>query len=366
MQRRIQKYPTEASQSPLEESHRLNPEAQPFEVPKGSYRTPLGVRCDNRSAHNALSFQPLLPPEVPQHILYLPSSLFDEPQTSNLTEPPPTVDHAKLFFAYVVPGVNASVLSWLVHQVCGVKVKNVECVFRRPALCFYGYVESSVEASEVIHKMHRRVLFASIHEVRVFTSLQPNTLVVERADLAHFHTAVAPPQPQPQTAIEGQGYNYYLDALALSQHRTYLEGRCSFLPYFLAPSTVWASLQSRAPKTRATIGVFFGQIASGTCPSLLQWIVHEISGIPLCDVWKLHCYGCFHAAVRTTEDRDQIILTMHKKLLFDVGGVWVAGDSVQGLALSSFVANERKKVIPQVRVPRDTMVVQPWECQYAT
>ena len=53
-----------------------------------------------------------------------------------------------------------------------------------------------------------------------------------------------------------------------------------------------------------------------------------------------------------------MILAMHKRVLFDAHGVWVAEDFEQATALAAFISSERRTIVPMMPLPRESMVVE--------
>lgn len=115
-----------------------------------------------------------------------------------------------------------------------------------------------------------------------------------------------------------------------------------------------------ATSPQGLVRLFVGQTTYYATPRLLRWVVHEVCGVRVrfVEVMRAQPSAYFYLHVRTVEDRDRIILTMHKRVLFDSRGCWLAEGIEQAQAMASFIAGERKSVVPMVPLPRESMVVE--------
>ena len=102
------------------------------------------------------------------------------------------------------------------------------------------------------------------------------------------------------------------------------------------------------------------QRASYTTPRVLRWVVYEVCHVIVrfVETMPKKPTAYFFLHVRTVEDRDRIILAMHKRVLFDAHGVWVAEDFEQATALAAFISSERRAIVPMVPLPRESMVIE--------
>ena len=137
-----------------------------------------------------------------------------------------------------------------------------------------------------------------------------------------------------------------------------LLGKCRYIhfPSFIFEPSTYTSM---APDVHALVRLFVNQTASYTTPRVLRWVVYEVCHVIVrfVETMPKKPTAYFFLHVRTVEDRDRIILAMHKRVLFDAHGVWVAQDFQQAVAMAAFIAGERKVTVPMVPLPRESMVV---------
>jgi len=154
-----------------------------------------------------------------------------------------------------------------------------------------------------------------------------------------------------------------------SQFAYRLSGRCRYmqLPAFLFDEGPCPS--AMAPGPLGLVRVFFGQATYYCTPRILRWVVQAVCGVHVKFVEVMKPAreeggyqglpkSFFYLYVRSVEERDRIILTMHKRVLFDACGIWVAEDMEQAKEIASFVANERKTYCPSVPLPKGSVVVE--------
>ena len=137
-----------------------------------------------------------------------------------------------------------------------------------------------------------------------------------------------------------------------------LLGRCRYVhfPYHIFDSSTYTAMPPSLPP--GLVRVFIGQTTYYATGRILRWVVHAVCGVvvPFVEVTRGASYHYLH--VRTIEDRDRVILAMHKRVLFDATGVWVAEDDAQAAVLAAFIATERREMMPAVSLPRNSMVVE--------
>ena len=138
-----------------------------------------------------------------------------------------------------------------------------------------------------------------------------------------------------------------------------LLGRCRYIDF---PSFLFEPLPytAMAPDARGLVRVFVGQTTYYTTPRSLLWVVYEVCHVIVrfVETMRVHPAGFLYLYVQTLEDRDRMILAMHKRVLFDAHGVWVAQDFEQATALAAFISSERRTIVPMVPLPRESMVVE--------
>ena len=139
----------------------------------------------------------------------------------------------------------------------------------------------------------------------------------------------------------------------------HLLGKCRYIhfPSFIFQPSTYSGMASGP---RDLVRLFVGQTTYYATPRVLRWVVYEVCRVIVRYVQPMRAQPAafFYLHVRTVEDRDRIILAMHKRVLFDAYGVWVAEDFEQATAMAAFISTERRVIVPMVPLPRESMVVE--------
>lgn len=158
-----------------------------------------------------------------------------------------------------------------------------------------------------------------------------------------------------------------------------------FVPFVVYDPTVamysGMTLRCAAPHERlrpaALAQLFFGQLPTGTSDSVIVWLCRALAGAEVLYIERLmkrqQNYGAAAGNGSFTEDKccmqvfvdacdaHAIITALHKKVLFDVSGVWVAtnADECAILATHCEASHNATLVIPgTARLPSRTIVVE--------
>ena len=136
----------------------------------------------------------------------------------------------------------------------------------------------------------------------------------------------------------------------------------SFTP---ADLELWKSKsQSDGPQEcslSSSFRLFIGQTAPYVSPVVLRWVLWTLSQ---CDPLQIQTMRSQPSApfmfcfVSTESEGVRVISHLHRKVLFDVCGVWIARNAEQHENLTHFVHSERSKFLPALPLPRGAMVVE--------
>jgi hypothetical protein len=133
------------------------------------------------------------------------------------------------------------------------------------------------------------------------------------------------------------------------------------LEYIALPSWVRgpAEFSSMSPAP-CGLRLFVGQTTYDTTPRTLRYIVYAVSRVHLVfvDTMRRQPSACFYAYCATEADRSAVVAAMNKRVLFDVGGVWVARTPAEEQLLNDFLLYIRTAYVPTTPLPRTSMVVE--------
>jgi len=114
------------------------------------------------------------------------------------------------------------------------------------------------------------------------------------------------------------------------------------------------------PSPDGLYGLFVGQSIYHMTPVALRYIFERVCGIDLLYVevmWRQPS-AFFYVYVRTAADQAKAIEQLHRRVLFDAHGMWVAKTEKENEALQEFVNRKRPLMYPLVSLPRKCFVVE--------
>ncbi|KPA80872.1 hypothetical protein ABB37_04284 [Leptomonas pyrrhocoris] len=104
------------------------------------------------------------------------------------------------------------------------------------------------------------------------------------------------------------------------------------------------------------IALFIGQVRFETTSAELLWLIHRTCGACASHL-ESRGAGCYLLYCRSEADLT-LVRSLHKRILFDVGGVWLARTADEVDALCEYVALDAAVLSKKSRLPRDSMVVE--------
>ncbi|KPI88021.1 hypothetical protein ABL78_2897 [Leptomonas seymouri] len=104
------------------------------------------------------------------------------------------------------------------------------------------------------------------------------------------------------------------------------------------------------------IALFIGQVRFETTPAELLWLIHRTCGACASHL-ESRGAGCYLLYCRSEADLT-LVRSLHKRILFDIGGVWLARTADEVDALCEHVALDAAVLSKKARLPRDSMVVE--------
>lgn len=133
-------------------------------------------------------------------------------------------------------------------------------------------------------------------------------------------------------------------------HRA-LQSKCRFIafPSHLPPANHPTSGQ-------VDLALFIGQVRFETSPAELIWLIHRTCGACASHL-ESRGAGCYLLYLKSQADL-ALVRGLHKRILFDIGGVWLARSPEEVDALCEYVAVEAPALSKKARLPRDSMVVE--------
>ncbi|CAD2215555.1 hypothetical protein, conserved [Angomonas deanei] len=131
-----------------------------------------------------------------------------------------------------------------------------------------------------------------------------------------------------------------------------LSGKCRFIEF---PAHLQSANTFDAP-TNKEAGLFIGQVRFETTPAQLSWLIQRCCGA-VATSFESRGSGCYILYCRSDNDR-QLVRSLHKRILFDTSGVWLARTPEEIDALCEYVALNAAVLAKKHRLPRDSMVVE--------
>lgn len=113
---------------------------------------------------------------------------------------------------------------------------------------------------------------------------------------------------------------------------------------------------SKSKTNEATHALFIGQVRFETTPAELIWLVQRTTGACASHL-ESRGAGCYLLYCKSEADL-QLVRCLHKRVLFDVGGVWLARTAEEIDALCEHIALDAAVLSRKARLPRDSMVVE--------
>ncbi|GET89716.1 hypothetical protein, conserved [Leishmania tarentolae] len=104
------------------------------------------------------------------------------------------------------------------------------------------------------------------------------------------------------------------------------------------------------------IAVFIGQVRFETTAEELLWLVHRTCGACASHL-ESRGAGCYLLYCKSEADLT-LVRSLHKRVLFDVGGVWLARTADEVDAMCEYIALDAPLLSKKARLPRDSMVVE--------
>lgn len=104
------------------------------------------------------------------------------------------------------------------------------------------------------------------------------------------------------------------------------------------------------------IALFIGQVRFETTPNELLWLIHRTCGACASHL-ESRGAGCYLLYCRSEADLT-LVRSLHKRILFDIGGVWLGRTADEVDALCEYVALDAAVLSKKARLPRDSMVVE--------
>uniref|UniRef100_A0A7S4KNK3 RRM domain-containing protein n=1 Tax=Paramoeba aestuarina TaxID=180227 RepID=A0A7S4KNK3_9EUKA len=137
----------------------------------------------------------------------------------------------------------------------------------------------------------------------------------------------------------------------------------SYNGYYSANSGMNIQINANAPPAyikHSSLSLFIGQTTYRTTPSVLHHIFNVICNIEIVEVEVMRKQPCafFYVYLKSEEELRQCIEKLHKKILFDLHGIWWAQNDEEEEKLRNFVRLEREKMFPVMPLPKQCMVVE--------
>eukprot|EP00796_Vickermania_ingenoplastis_P008738 gene8738-6144_t len=133
-------------------------------------------------------------------------------------------------------------------------------------------------------------------------------------------------------------------------HRA-LQSKCRFIAF---PSSLPPVNHSNTGQV--DLALFIGQVRFETSPAELIWLIHRTCGACASHL-ESRGAGCYLLYLKSQADL-VLVRSLHKRILFDIGGVWLARSPEEVDALCEYVAVEAPALSKKARLPRDSMVVE--------
>ncbi|CAG9576670.1 conserved hypothetical protein [Leishmania major strain Friedlin] len=104
------------------------------------------------------------------------------------------------------------------------------------------------------------------------------------------------------------------------------------------------------------IALFIGQVRFETTAAELLWLVHRTCGACASHL-ESRGAGCYLLYCKSEADLT-LVRSLHKRILFDIGGVWLARTADEVDAMCEYIALDAPLLSKKARLPRDSMVVE--------
>ncbi|EAN93235.1 hypothetical protein, conserved [Trypanosoma cruzi] len=131
-----------------------------------------------------------------------------------------------------------------------------------------------------------------------------------------------------------------------------LYGKCRFILFPLLS----AFEVLPPPPAGKSFPLFVGQVRFETTPAELIWLFRRTSGACAITI-EGRGNGCFIVHLQSESERS-LVRQLHRRVLFDIGGVWFARSSEEVDSLCEYVALNGPYLSKQAKLPRDSMVVE--------
>ena len=136
-----------------------------------------------------------------------------------------------------------------------------------------------------------------------------------------------------------------------------------FNDYYSGNNILNNNIRINAPASyvkNTACSLFIGQTTYRTTPSVLYYIFNVICKIEILEVEVMRKQPCafFYVYLKNESDMRQAINKLHKKILFDLHGVWYAQNDQEEEKLRKFVRSDREKMFPVLPLPKQCMVVE--------
>ncbi|KAG5475299.1 hypothetical protein LSCM1_03412 [Leishmania martiniquensis] len=104
------------------------------------------------------------------------------------------------------------------------------------------------------------------------------------------------------------------------------------------------------------MALFIGQVRFETTSAELLWLVHRTCGACASHL-ESRGAGCYLLYCKSEADL-RLVRSLHKRVLFDIGGVWLARTASEVDAMCEYIALDAPLLSKKARLPRDSMVVE--------
>ncbi|KAG5501418.1 hypothetical protein JKF63_03231 [Porcisia hertigi] len=104
------------------------------------------------------------------------------------------------------------------------------------------------------------------------------------------------------------------------------------------------------------IALFIGQVRFETTAAELLWLVHRTCGACPSHL-ESRGAGCYLLYCKSEADLT-LVRSLHKRVLFDIGGVWLARTANEVDTMCEYIALDAPLISKRARLPRDSMVVE--------
>lgn len=131
-----------------------------------------------------------------------------------------------------------------------------------------------------------------------------------------------------------------------------LQSKCRFIAF---PPTLSNQHYNNTGQTSHP-ALFIGQVRFETTPSELIWLIHRSCGACV-SCLESRGAGCYLVFLKSEADLS-LVRGLHKRIFFDIGGVWFARTPQEMDALYEYISVEASLRSKKAHLPRDSMVVE--------